>query len=107
MSSWYKKAKHAFPINPNERQEGLWDQWLQNSITDEQFIDAIKDLEMLGFLGVSKDPTVRNGISKALQEFEQDGDPVKAAKKISSFLSVGKDVTEEFFGFSPAYAKTK
>ena len=90
-------AKYEFPIVSGEHGTGIWDAWLNKQLSDKEFVgEFIKHIKYYA-QAISRDPTVRNGIAKAINEFAVNKNYTETAKKISSFLSMGKDVSEDSF----------
>ena len=92
-------AKHSWPVTRTRSHQspGLWDQWLENSIQDEEFVRGmIYYVKMGGWAGISLDPIVRSQISKAIENYESKvSDVGQTAIGLSQALSAGKMVNEE------------
>lgn len=93
------EAKHGWPVVVEEGSFGKseWQKWQDGEIGDQEFVEWVLMLKISGFPGLSKDPSVRNGIKKALEEASETEDYATAAQKISAWLSAGVDVHEELF----------
>jgi len=94
-----RKAKHGSSV------EQLWRDWATKAIDSQNFVEQIIAHIKWGWIEVSKDPTVRLGIKKAINQLQQDGDYDKAASAIASSLSVGQHVEESLL--EPVVAKKK
>jgi len=89
-------AKHGWPIvrDKGHQSEGVWEQWLNNKIDDRKFVELMAQLRSMNYTGVSLDPTVRKGISRAIENASRTRNYEEAAVHISSALSAGKLVDE-------------
>ena len=89
-------AAHSWPIESEGNKVGLWQGWMDKKIDDRKFVLLMKSLVEIGWTGVTKDPTVRNGIATAIRKGLETGDFKDAAARISSWLSHGKRGHEQF-----------
>jgi len=107
MASMNIQSKHSYPIvqeNPNQS-KGIWERWQSGAMSDRQFVGAIASLIHSGMTGISKDPSVRRGIFRAIETYKKSGDIAEAARSISAFLSAGKHVDESHFAGSDNWYK--
>lgn len=83
-----KKAKHGDSVSQ------LKQDWLDKAIDSKNFVDEIISHIKWGWIDVSRDPSVRAGIRKAILQLQQDGNYESAANSIAVSLSFGQHVEE-------------
>jgi hypothetical protein len=86
-----KEAKHGDQVG------NVLNKWRSGLSDDKMFVKHVYELVRNGFHDISKDPTGRSNIIKALKELKQDKDWAKAAQSLAGALSLGTQTDEAFY----------
>jgi len=112
------EAKHRWPIvkEKEHQNKGVWEKWINKEIDDIKFVDLMIHIIKLGWTGITKDTSVRNGIMSAIRNFQIAKNNIKdpkeyknnyseTARMIGSWLAAGENVNEELVSSSNNWYK--